>query len=168
LLEDGHVFVGELAKAFVDGPADTGIVSLLAVNNILDVVIALIKALAKLPKIPLHQLSILQHLLILLHFLQAVGGQVFPLVAEDTHRVAVFLAVKEHIEAGCVQVVKSEFVWKLTKHWALLQVKGVYIQDLDVQLVVLKCWVELEDDWLLEGRAHNLVLDEKVSEVQYD
>jgi len=39
---------------------------------------------------------------------------------------------------------------------------------LDIQPVVLKCWVELKDNWLLEGGSHHLVLDEKVSEVQYD
>lgn len=72
LLKDCQVLARELPKALVYFPSDVWIVLLLSIDDLLNVVITLVKALTQLPKISLHQFPILQHLLILLHFLQAV------------------------------------------------------------------------------------------------
>ena len=45
LLQDGHVFARELTQAIVDGPSNSWVSHLLAVNDVLDEVVALIQIL---------------------------------------------------------------------------------------------------------------------------
>ena len=130
LFEDRHVFAGELTEALVDRSADARIIRLLAINDVLDVIVALVKPFTQLPEIPLHQLPILQHLLVLFHFFQAISRQMLPLIAKNAHGIAMLLPVEKHIKARSVQIFKAEFVGKLAKHRALLQVNGVYVEDL--------------------------------------
>lgn len=78
------------------------------------------------------------------------------------------LAIEEHVEASLGRVVQSKLVWQLAEDRTLLHVERVNVKDLYIQPIILKSWIELQNDWLLKWRAHDLIFNEEITEVTYN
>jgi hypothetical protein len=65
LLQEDHVFAGELAEALVESPANLWVTPISAIDHLLDVVFAIVKVLNEFPEVFEHQLPVGQNLLVL-------------------------------------------------------------------------------------------------------
>jgi len=77
------------------------------------------------------------------------------------------LSVEKNIETGLLKVFQIEFVGKLTKKGALFKIVGVWLEDLDIEFVVLKGGVKRQDNWLIKSSLILLVC-KKLSEIGDD
>lgn len=159
LLEEKHVLGGELAEAFINLSANIWVILCLSINNILDILLAFVKVSNKLSEIVEHKFAILQNLCCRTHFLNVFSGQI-SLIIQNTHCIRVLLAVEKNIETCLFEMFQIEFVWKFTKEGAFFQIIGVWLEDLDIEFVVLEGGVKLKDDWLIESSLVLLVLKE--------
>jgi len=70
------------------------------------------------------------------------------------------LSVEKNIETGLLKVFQIEFERKLTEEGALFQIVGMWLEDLDIEFVVLEGGVKRQDDWLIKSSLVLLVLKE--------
>mmetsp|Transcript_16763 Transcript_16763/g.25829 ORF Transcript_16763/g.25829 Transcript_16763/m.25829 type:complete len:219 (-) Transcript_16763:357-1013(-) len=167
LLQDGQVLSSELAQALVQRASDFGVLGLLAVDDSLEVGLALCQVLDEQLEVLHHEVSVGEHALVLQHIAEVVLSDLL-LAVENRHRIEVVLSEEKHVEAGLVEVREVELEGDLAEEGALGEEGGVDGHHFDIEAVLLQEGVVHEDDGACQRRFNDLVLEESAKVLDSD
>jgi len=120
-LENGHVARGELAEAVVHHAAQVTFALHVAIDHVLDVVLALLQVVDDFLEVLKHEVFVREQLLTLKERADLLLLNLFALLwLQNSHRVKVVLPEEEHVQTRLLEVRQAEREGALAKHINLL------------------------------------------------